>query len=64
MVYTTKIAEYLYGCGATNNEIEDFFYFCSTFKDGGKNACYEVTQTFPQKFKRLFMGCNKRTRCR
>ena len=43
MVYTTKIAEYLYGCGATNNEIEDFFYFCSTFKDGAKNACYEVT---------------------
>ena len=42
MVYTTKIAEYLYGCGATNNEIEDFFYFCSTFKDGGKNASYEV----------------------
>ena len=32
MAYTTKAAEYLRGGGATNNETDDFFYFCSTFK--------------------------------
>ena len=36
MAYTTKAAEYLCGVGATNDEIDDFFYFGSTFKDGGK----------------------------
>ena len=42
MTYTTKPAEYLRGGGATNDEIDDFFYFCSTFRDGGKKARYEV----------------------
>ena len=41
MAYTTKAAEYLGGVGSTNNET-DFFYFCSSFNDGGKKARYEV----------------------
>ena len=36
MAYTTKVAEYLRGGGATNDKIDDFFYFCSIFKDGRK----------------------------
>ena len=36
MTYTTKAAEDLRGSGATNDEINDFLNFCSTFKDGGK----------------------------
>ena len=42
MAYTTKVAECLRGGGATNYETDDFFYFCSTFKDRGKKARYEV----------------------
>ena len=42
MAYTTKAAEYLRGGGATNDEIDDFLNFCSTFKDGKKKARYEV----------------------
>ena len=42
MAYTTKTAESLSGGGATNDKIDDFFYFCSTFKDGEKKARYEV----------------------
>ena len=41
MAYTTNAAEYLREGGATNNDI-DFSDFCSTFKDGGKKARYEV----------------------
>ena len=36
MAYTTKVSECLRGGGATNYETDDFFYFCSTFKDSGK----------------------------
>ena len=42
MAYTTKAVEYLCGSGATNGKIVDFFYFCSTFKDSGKKARYEI----------------------
>ena len=42
MRHTTKAAEYLGGGGATNDTMDDFLNFCSTFKDGGKKACYEV----------------------
>ena len=41
MAYTTKAAESLPGGGPTNDKI-NFFYFCSTFKDGEKKAHYEV----------------------
>ena len=39
MAYTIKAAEYLRG-GQMTKQI--YFYFCSTFKDGGKKARYEV----------------------
>ena len=42
MANTTIATEYLREGGATNDKINDFFYFCSTFKSGGKKACYEV----------------------
>ena len=42
MAYTTKAAEYLRGGGARNDQIDYFFDFCSTFKNGGKKACYEI----------------------
>ena len=42
MTYTIKAAEYLRGCGATNDEIDDCFDFCSTIEDGGKKVRYEV----------------------
>ena len=42
MAYTTKAAEYLGGVGSTNDEIDFFFNFCSSFNDGGKKARYEV----------------------
>ena len=34
MAYTTKVAEYLRDGGAINDEMDDLFYFCRTFKDG------------------------------
>ena len=36
MAYTTKAAEHFCGGGATNEEIDHLFDFCSTFKGGGK----------------------------
>ena len=43
MAYTTKAAEYLCGGVATNGEnVDDFFAFFSTFKDGTKKARYEI----------------------
>ena len=42
MAYTTKAAEYLLGGGARSDQIDYFFDFCSTFKNGGKKACYEI----------------------
>ena len=42
MTYTTNAAEYLREGGATNEEIDYFFDFCSTFEKGGKKAHCEV----------------------
>ena len=42
MANTTIATEYLREAGATNDKINNFFYFCSTFKSGGKKAFYEV----------------------
>ena len=36
MAYTTKAAEYLRDVGARNDQIDYFFDFRSTFKNGGK----------------------------
>ena len=36
MAYTTKVAEYFRDGGATNDEMDDLFHFCRTFKDGAK----------------------------
>lgn len=45
MMYTTNTTEYLLEDGATNNEIDFFFFFLSFvahLKMQGKNARYEV----------------------
>ena len=42
MTYTTNAARYLREGGGANDETDNFFYFCSTFKKGGKKAHYEV----------------------
>ena len=42
MANTTIATEHLREGGATNDKINDFFYFCSTFKSGGKKVRYEV----------------------
>ena len=42
MAYTTIAVDYLREGGATNDERDYFFHYCSTFKDGGKKARHEV----------------------
>ena len=42
MAYNSKGVEYMRGRGAINDETDIFFYFGSTFEDGGKKVCYGV----------------------
>ena len=42
MAYTMNCTEYLREGGAINDKTDDFLNYCSTFKDGGKKARYEV----------------------
>ena len=42
MTYTSNAAKYLRKGGATNDKVDDFFEFCSTFKDGGQKPHDEV----------------------
>ena len=42
MAHTRAVTDYLRTGGASNEEVDDFLDFCSTFKDHGKKGRYEV----------------------